>query len=85
MLSRAVRLIATLMLSVIVVTAVAWAVMAIWIDGPQSRFLAAPMAAGLAVVSVTLAARVRPLLRGLTVARRWSRRVDRNMAENDEV
>jgi len=68
MLSRAVRLIATLMLSVIVVAAVTWAVMAIWIDGPQSRVLAAPMAAGLAVVSVTLAASVRPLLRGLTVA-----------------
>jgi hypothetical protein len=68
MLWRTVRLIATLMLSVIVVAAVAWAVMAIWIDGPKSRVLAAPMAAGLAVVSITLAASVRPLLRGLTVA-----------------
>ena len=37
MLWRAVRLIATLMLSVIVVAAVAWAAMAIWFDGPHSR------------------------------------------------
>jgi hypothetical protein len=47
MFSRAVCLIATLMLSVIVVAAVAWVVTAIWIDGPESRVLAAPMAAGL--------------------------------------
>jgi hypothetical protein len=68
MLGRALRLIATLMLSVIVAAAVAWAVMAIWIDGPHSRILAAPMAAGLAIVSVVLAAIVRPILRGLVVA-----------------
>jgi Domain of unknown function (DUF4105) len=68
MLGRAVRLIATLMLSVIVVAAVAWAAMAIWFDGPHSRILAAPMAAGLAIVSILLAALVRPLLRGLVVA-----------------
>ncbi len=68
MLGRAFRLIATLMLSAIVVAAVAWAVMAIWIDGPHSRILAAPMAAGLAIVSIILAAIVRPLPRGLVVA-----------------
>ncbi len=68
MLGRAVRFVATLMLSVIVAAAVAWAVMAIWIDGPHSRILAAPMAAGLAIVSLVLAAIVRPLLRGLVVA-----------------
>ncbi len=68
MLGRAVRLLATLMLSVILIAAVAWAAMAIWIDGPHSRVIAAPMAAGLAVVSIILAAIVRPLLRGLVVA-----------------
>jgi hypothetical protein len=68
MLGRAVRLIATLMLSVIVAAAVAWGVMAIWIDGPHSRVIAAPMAAGLAIVCIILASIVRPLLRGLVVA-----------------
>jgi hypothetical protein len=68
MVGRAVRLIATLMLSVIVVAAVAWAAMAIWFDGPHSRILAAPMAAGLAIVCIILAVAVRPLLRGLVVA-----------------
>ena len=68
MLGRAVRLVATLMLSVIVVAAVAWAAMAIWIDGPHSRVIAAPIAAALVIVSIFLAALVRPLLRGLVVA-----------------
>jgi len=68
MLGRVVRVIATLILSVIVAAAVAWAAMAIWFDGPHSRILAAPMAAGLVIVSVVLAALVRPLLRGLVVA-----------------
>ena len=68
MLGRAVRLIATLMLSVIVFAAVAWGVMCIWIDGPHSRVIAAPMAAGLAIVCIILASIVRPLLRGLVVA-----------------
>ena len=56
MLGRAVRMIATLMLSVIVAAAVAWAAMAIWFDGPHSRVIAAPMAAGLAIVCIILAA-----------------------------
>jgi Domain of unknown function (DUF4105) len=68
MIGRAVRLLATMMLSVIVVAAVAWAAMAIWFDGPHSRIVAAPMAAGLAIVCIILAVAVRPLLRGLVVA-----------------
>jgi len=65
---RAVRLLATITLSVIVVAAVAWSAMAIWFDGPQSRVLAGSMVAGLALVSIFLAALVRPLFRGLAVA-----------------
>ena len=68
MVRRAVRLIATLILSVIVVAAVAWAAMAIWFDGPHSRIIAAPLATGLAIVCIYLAVAVRPLLRGLVVA-----------------
>jgi hypothetical protein len=68
MFGRAVRLVATLMLSVIVVAAVAWAAMAIWFDGPHSRVIAAPMATVLVIVCIFLAALVRPLLRGLVVA-----------------
>src|SRR5271156_3841943 len=68
MIGRAVRIFATLILLVIVVAAVAWGAMAIWFDGPQSRMLAAPMAAGLVLVCITLAAIVRPLPRGLVVA-----------------
>jgi Domain of unknown function (DUF4105) len=68
MVLRAVRLIAMLMLSGIVLAAVAWAAMAIWFDGPHSRILAAPMAAGVAIVSIILAVAIRPLMRGLVVA-----------------
>ena len=65
---RAVRLIATLALFVIVVAGVAWAAMALWFDGPQSRVLAGIMAGGLALVCILLAALVRPFLRGLAIA-----------------
>src|SRR5271168_1078503 len=68
MVRRAVRLLATLAMSAIVVAAVTWAAMAIWFDGPQSRVLAGTLAAGIALVSIVLAALVRPLLRGLVVA-----------------
>jgi hypothetical protein len=68
MLGRAVRILVMLMLSVIVAAAVAWAAMAIWFDGPHPRVIAAPMAAGFAIVCIILAAIVRPLIRGLTVA-----------------
>jgi hypothetical protein len=40
MLGRAVRIVATLMLSVIVAVAVAWAAMAIWFDGSTGRIRA---------------------------------------------
>ena len=68
MAGRAVRILATLTLLVIVAAAVAWAAMAIWFDGPHPRVIAAPMAVGLVIVCIILAAIVRPLLRGLTVA-----------------
>ncbi len=68
MVLRAIRVIATLLLSIAVAAAVAWAAMAIWFDGPHSRFLAVPMAEGLAIVCIFLAVAVRPLLRGLVVA-----------------
>jgi hypothetical protein len=64
----AIRLIATLGLSVIVVAGVAWGAMALWFDGPQSRVLAGTMAGGLVLVSLLLAVIVRPFLRGLAVA-----------------
>ena len=65
---RAARLVATLTLSAIVLAAVAWGALALWFDGPQSRVIAAAMAAGLAIVSILLAALIRPLLRGLGAA-----------------
>jgi hypothetical protein len=68
MVRRAVRLIATLALSVIVVVGLSWGAMALWFDGPQSRVLAGAVAGGLALVSILLAAIVRPFLRGLAVA-----------------
>jgi uncharacterized protein DUF4105 len=68
MLGRAVRILVTLVLLAIVAAAVAWAAMAIWFDGPHPRVIAEPMAAGFAIVCIILAAIVRPLIRGLTVA-----------------
>ena len=68
MVRRAVRLIGTLALSVIVVVGIAWGVLALWFDGPQSRVLAGTMAGGLALVSIALAALVRPFMRGLVAA-----------------
>jgi Domain of unknown function (DUF4105) len=68
MVRRAVRLMATLALSVIVVAGISWGAMALWFDGPKSRMLAGAMAGGFALVSILLAAIVRPFLRGLAVA-----------------
>ncbi len=68
MVRRAARIVATLILSLIVITAVAWAAMALWFDGPHSRVLAGMLAGALVLTSVVLAALVRPLLRGLVVA-----------------
>ncbi len=65
---RALRSIATVALSAIVVAAVAWGALALWFDGPQSRVLAGTMAGGLALASVLLTALVRPFLKGLVVA-----------------
>ncbi len=65
---RALRSIATVALSAIVVVAVAWGALALWFDGPQSRVLAGTMAGELALMSILLAALVRPLLRGLLAA-----------------
>jgi hypothetical protein len=68
MFRRAVRLLATLTLSVIVVAGVVWGAMALWYDGPSSRVLAAAIADTLVSLSILLVALVRPLLRGLAVA-----------------
>jgi hypothetical protein len=65
---RALRLIATVALSAIVVVGIAWGALALWFDGPQSRVLAGTIAGGLALASVLLTALVRPLLRGLLAA-----------------
>jgi uncharacterized protein DUF4105 len=68
MVRRAIRLIGTLGLSVIVVAGVPWGTMALWFDGPQSWVLAGTMAGGFALASILLAAIVRPFRRGLAVA-----------------
>jgi hypothetical protein len=68
MVRHAIRLIATLALFVIVVAGILWGAMALWFDGPQSRVLAGAMAGGLTLVSIFLAAIVRPFLRGLAIA-----------------
>ena len=65
---RALRSIVRVLLSVIVVAGVAWGALALWFDGPSSRVLAGTMAAGLALVSIALAALIRPFLRGLVAA-----------------
>jgi hypothetical protein len=56
------------MLLVVVVAAVAWAALALWLDGPSSRVLAGSLAAGLVLVSILFAALIRPFLRGVVVA-----------------
>ena len=68
MVRRALRAIVTVVLSVIVVSGVAWGALALWFDGPQSRVIAGTMAGGLALVSILLAVLVRPILRGLGAA-----------------
>jgi Domain of unknown function (DUF4105) len=61
-------LIVTVMSSLIVVAGVAWATLALWLDGPSSRVLAGTMCVAIGFTSVLLAARVRPFLRGLLAA-----------------
>jgi hypothetical protein len=65
---RALRLIATAVLSVIVIAGVAWSALALWFDGPSSRVLAGTMCVAMGFTSVLLAARVRPFWRGLPAA-----------------
>ena len=68
MIRRALRMTVIVALSAIVAASVAWGALALWFDGPDSRALAGTIAAGLALISVLLAALVRPFLRGLAVA-----------------
>jgi len=65
---RAVRILATIVLSMLVAIGVAWATLALWLDGPQSRTLAGTLAVGLVLVIVLSLALIRPLLGGLAVA-----------------
>jgi uncharacterized protein DUF4105 len=68
MVRRALRLIVTVVLSVIVVAGVAWGAFALWFDGPSSRVLAGTMCVAMGFTSLLLAALVRPFLRGLLAA-----------------
>jgi hypothetical protein len=62
------RSIATLLLLVLIVAGVSWSALALWFDGPHSRLLAVTMGAVIAATSSLLAARQRPVLRGLLAA-----------------
>ena len=68
MVRRALRLLATIALSMLVAIGVAWATLALWLDGPQSRTLAGMLAVGLVIVIVLSLALIRPLLRGLAIS-----------------
>ena len=68
MVRRAVRILATIVLSMLVAIGVAWAALALWLDGPHSRTLAGMLAVGLVLVIVLSLALIRPLLRGLAVS-----------------
>ncbi len=65
---RAIRLLATIALSIVVAIGVAWAALALWLDGPQSRALAGILIVGLVLAIVLSLALIRPLLRGLAVS-----------------
>jgi hypothetical protein len=65
---RALRLLATIVLSILVALGLAWATLALWLDGAQSRTLAGMLVVGLVLVIVLSLALVRPLLRGLTIS-----------------
>ena len=66
--SRSGRLMVTVLLALIVTGGAAWSILALWLDGSASPVLAGSMAAGLALLCILFAARVRPFLRGLVVA-----------------
>jgi Domain of unknown function (DUF4105) len=68
MIRRVLRLIATVVLATLVLAGVAWAILALWFDGPDSRLLAGTLCVAVGLTSVLLATRVRPFLRGLLAA-----------------
>ncbi len=65
---RSLRLIVTVLLSLIVIAGVAWGAMALWFDGPQLRVIAGALAGGLVLASCALGFLIRPFLRGLVAA-----------------
>jgi hypothetical protein len=65
---RFLRLLATITLSMLVAIGLAWAALALWLDGPQSRALAGTLAIGLVIVIALSLALIRPLLRGLAIS-----------------
>jgi len=68
MVGRVLRLLVTAVLAVSVVAGAAWAVFALWFDGPNSRFVAGTLCVTVLVSSVLLAMGVRPFSRGLAAA-----------------
>ncbi len=68
MVRRAFRILTTIALSMLVALGVAWAALALWLDGPQSRALAGILIVGLVLAIVLSLALIRPLLRGLAVS-----------------
>jgi hypothetical protein len=68
MVRRAIRLLATIALSMVVAIGVAWATLALWLDGPQSRTLGGMLVVGLVLVILLSLALIRPLLRGLAIS-----------------
>jgi hypothetical protein len=65
---RAIRLIVTVVFSAIVIAGVAWAVFALWFDGPRSRVLAATMCIAIALSGLLAVILIRPFWRGLVAA-----------------
>jgi hypothetical protein len=68
MVGRTLRLTVTVVLALMVVAGVAWAALALWLDGPRSRVLAGTICVALAASTLFLTTRVRPFLRGLVAA-----------------
>jgi len=52
----------------VVMLAIAWGALALWFDGSASRVLAGGLAAGLAVICISMVALIRPLYRGVVAA-----------------
>jgi hypothetical protein len=68
MIRRVVRFIPAVLLATLVLAGVAWAILALWFDGPSSRLLAGFLCVTVGLTSVLLAILVRPFLRGLLAA-----------------